>query len=461
MVFSVRQLQEKCREQNMPLFMAFVDLTKAFDLVSRQGLFAILEKIGCPPKLLGIVRSFHTDMKGTIQFDGSTSDAFEINSGVKQGCVLAPTLFGIFFSVLLKSAFQDCTEGVLIHSRADGSLFDLRRLRAKTRIHKLTVREMLFADDAALVSHTEGGLQDLIDRFSSACDAFGLTISIKKTEVMAQNASSAPTISIGDKNLACVDNFTYLGSTISSNASLEAEISRRIGRASGTMAQLSKRAWENQMLTTRTKMSIYQACVVSTLLYGSETWTLYSKQEQRLNTFHLRCLRRILGISWYDRVSNCEVLDKAEMPSLHSLLSKRRLRWLGHVHRMEVERLPREIMYGELANGSRSVGRPKLRFRDACKRDLEAFDIRSDQWQNLAKERPRWRHALQEGAAAHETQIRLKWEEKRKRRKQFPSVESSVDPDAPHRPTFTCDRCSRVCRSRIGLFSHKRSCSRT
>lgn len=105
MVFSLRQLQEKCREQQMPLFIAFIDLTKAFDLVSRDGLFKILQKIGCPPKLLSMIVSFHTNMKGTVQFEGSSSEPFGMKSGVKQGCVLAPTLFGIFFAMVLKNAF--------------------------------------------------------------------------------------------------------------------------------------------------------------------------------------------------------------------------------------------------------------------------------------------------------------------------------------------------------------------
>ena len=82
MILSVRQLQEKCREQRRPLFIAFVDLTKTFDLVSRRGLFNILEKIGCPPKLLSVVSSFHNNMKGTVNYDGATSDPFDIRSGV-------------------------------------------------------------------------------------------------------------------------------------------------------------------------------------------------------------------------------------------------------------------------------------------------------------------------------------------------------------------------------------------
>ncbi|KAG6932562.1 hypothetical protein G0U57_021216, partial [Chelydra serpentina] len=136
MVFSLRQLQEKCREQHKPLLLAFIDLTKAFDLVNRDGLFKILAKIGCPPKLLSVIQSFHDNMKGTVLYDGSSSDAFDIHSGVKQGCVLAPTLFGIFFAALLKHAFGNSTEGVYLHTRSDGRLFNLARLKAKSKVRE-------------------------------------------------------------------------------------------------------------------------------------------------------------------------------------------------------------------------------------------------------------------------------------------------------------------------------------
>ena len=154
MIFSLRQLQEKCREQRQPLFVAFIDLTKAFDLVSRDGLFKILPKIGCPPKLLSIIRSFHEDMKGTVVFDGSTSAAFNIRSGVKQGCVLAPTLFGIFFTVMLKHAFGSAADEIYLRTTTDGKLFSLSRLRAKTKVQLRCLRDFLFADHAAVTAHS-------------------------------------------------------------------------------------------------------------------------------------------------------------------------------------------------------------------------------------------------------------------------------------------------------------------
>ena len=103
----------------MPLYIAFIDPTKAFDLVSRDGLFKVLPKIGCPPKLQSMIESFHTDTKGTVQINGSFSETFKIRSGVKQGCVLAPMLFVTFFGLLLKHVLDTKTEGIYFRTRSD------------------------------------------------------------------------------------------------------------------------------------------------------------------------------------------------------------------------------------------------------------------------------------------------------------------------------------------------------
>ena len=128
MVLSLRQLQEKCREQQMPLYIAFIDPTKPFDL---DGLFQILPKIGFPPKLRSMIKSLHTNMKGTVQFSGSSSRPFGICSGVKQGCILAPAFFGIFFALLLRFALGTASGGICLRTRPDGRIFNLGRLRAR------------------------------------------------------------------------------------------------------------------------------------------------------------------------------------------------------------------------------------------------------------------------------------------------------------------------------------------
>ena len=105
------------------------------------------------------------------------------------------------------------------------------------------------------------------------------------------------------------------------------------------------------------KFNVYNACVLTALLYGSEGWSTYEHQLRRLNGFHCRCLRKILGIKWYHRVTNVEVLARASSDSIHTHLSRRRLRWIGHVKRMDDNRIPKKIFYGEIRRGKRKVGR--------------------------------------------------------------------------------------------------------
>ena len=104
MVFCLRQLQEKSREHRTPLHMAFIDLTKAFDTVSRPALWIVLEKLGLPIQMRQIIRSFHDGMLAQVIHGGKMSDTFSVENGTKQGCVLAPLLFALYFAVMLKHA---------------------------------------------------------------------------------------------------------------------------------------------------------------------------------------------------------------------------------------------------------------------------------------------------------------------------------------------------------------------
>ena len=191
MIFSRRQLQEKCIEQHKDLYLIFINLTKAFDTVNREGLWAMLSKIGCPDKFVDIIRSFHDGMLAHVIDGGDISAAFSVTSGTKQGCVLAPLLFSIFFSLLLDVAFKTCNTGIPLVYRTDRNLFDLRKLPAKNLVHHTTVRELMFADDCALAAHTIQEAQHLLDCFVAATRRFGLSVSIKKSEVMFQSQASS------------------------------------------------------------------------------------------------------------------------------------------------------------------------------------------------------------------------------------------------------------------------------
>ena len=165
MVFSVRQLQEKCREKRIPLQIAFIDLTKAFGSVNREGLYSVLGKFGCPQKFLNLIRSLHTGIMETVAYENEESKTFAMNNGVKQGCFLAPVLFNIYFSYVIRHAFQGNDEGIYLKTRYDGRLFNISRFRSKTKLKESTVRELLLADDARISSKAFGQIFTTVQEF--------------------------------------------------------------------------------------------------------------------------------------------------------------------------------------------------------------------------------------------------------------------------------------------------------
>ena len=157
-------------------------------------------------------------MRVHVLVGGELSDSFPVTSGVKQGCTLAPTLFALFLAAVLEvSKKNKPSEGVWLHTRQDGNLFNPRRLTAKSKCSNFCVEELMYADDSAFVAHTEAELQHLVDHFSSAASDFGLTINASKTEVMYQPPPGAeyhdPNILFDGTPLPVTKSFTYLGRT--------------------------------------------------------------------------------------------------------------------------------------------------------------------------------------------------------------------------------------------------------
>ena len=200
MIFSARQVQEKCREQGRDLCLAFIDLTKAFDSVNREALWAFLERLGCPPKFVSITRQLHEGMKGCVLYDGDQSGSFNINTGAKQGCVIAPTLFSIFLVAFISLAAVDQAKGIGIIYRTDGELFNTRRLKAKTKVKATSIVDLQYADDCAIAAHMGADLQNTLDAFSQAYKRLGLTVNVTKIKVLLQPAqpltATAPNIGI-------------------------------------------------------------------------------------------------------------------------------------------------------------------------------------------------------------------------------------------------------------------------
>ncbi|XP_061891552.1 dickkopf-related protein 3b isoform X2 [Entelurus aequoreus] len=435
MVFTTRQLQEKCREQHQDLFVAFIDLSKAFDTVNRELLWNILLKFGCPQKFVNILRQFHEGMMSRVTIGGQESEPFKVCTGVRQGCVLAPVLFNIFLlcvTLLLHERIKKGS-GVTVDFRLDGNLFNIRRLQAVTKVTPVQVIELQYADDCAVVAHTPEALQATLSAAASAYGRLGLSVNVAKTEVICQWASTPPphppTFTINNKPLAVVDSFKYLGSFLSDDCSIDREVQNRIKQASASFGRLRGRVFQNKDLKLHTKVAVYLAVVMTTLLYSCEAWTLYSRHLRMLEAFHIRCLQCILGVSWKDRVPHTEILCKTNYHPAPTI-TQHQLRWLGHVIRMPEERLPRKVLYGQLHLGHRLAGGPKKRYKDQMKTVMKKCGLNPTQLEDTAVQRSTWRQLLQQGV--HKLEEDRSGQRARKRQR-------------------------RSCGSRIGLFSHMRT----
>ena len=111
-------------------------------------------------------------------------------------------------------------------------------------------------------------------------------------------------------------------------------------------------------------MSVYNVIVMTILLYGCETWTVYSRQLKRLEKFHMSCLRQMLPITWRDRVTNNDILSRSGGLSLESMIASKTLRWAGGMSCMDDTRIPKIELYSERSSGAKSVGRPKKRHKN-------------------------------------------------------------------------------------------------
>ncbi|XP_076453097.1 uncharacterized protein LOC143288463 isoform X2 [Babylonia areolata] len=140
--------------------------------------------------------------------------------------------------------------------------------------------------------------------------------------------------------------------------------------------------------------------------------------------------------------------------SIEAVLLKTQLRWAGHVSRMEDHRLPKIALYGELSTGHRDRVAPKKRYKDSLKKALGACHIDHRQWSAVAADRETWRRTIHQAVSSFENNRRASLEDKRRRRKNHDAAAANPD------QTFPCNRCGRLCFSRIGLVSHERACIR-
>ena len=240
---------------------------------------------------------------------------------------------------------------------------------------------------------------------SKACDNFQLTISTKRLRYYTSQHLESRTAnqpSLNGQKLQVLNKFTYLGITLFRAVHIDDEVTARTAKASVAFGRLRTNAWERNGIRLDTKLKVYKAVVLPSLIYACETWTVYQRHAKKLNHFILSCLKKLLKIRWQDKIPDTEVLKKAKMQSVHTLLKLPQLRWTGHGTRMPGERPPKKVFHGELQEGKRSQGGQKKRYKDTLKASLKDFNIPTEFWEQAAQDRTKWCCLINKGASQFE-----------------------------------------------------------
>ena len=342
-LFALRVLTENVLEVQKDIFVCFVDYEKAFDKVKHANLFNMLNEAGIDGKDMRLMRNLYWKQKATVRVGDEESPSLEIRRGVRQGCVLSPELFNLYSEVIMRD------------------LLEMDGIKAGGR----NINNIRYADDTVLITDSEEKLQDLVPALVRASGEHGLKLNVSKTKVMviskADNDISA-NVEVGGVVLEQVQRYKYLGSVVTKDGRSVEEIKTRIAIAKNAFNKV-KHIVTNRSISISLRRRFIKSYVWSTMLYGCEAWTINKDMEKRIEAAEMWFFRRMLKISWTDRVSNDVVLHRAGTKrEIMKFIRQRQLRFLGHV--MRSQQLENVCMTGRI-EGQRGRGRPRVKLVDS------------------------------------------------------------------------------------------------
>ena len=258
---------------------------------------------------------------------------------------------------------------------------------------------LAFADDLVLLMDDVNHLQEGINRLNVACEEFGMKINVSKTKVMHVGKNRKEVVcELNDQVLEQVSEFKYLGTMFCEDGKLVKEIDHRRKNGNAVASQLRSHVFNKKELSADTKLSIHRSIFRPTILYGSESWVDCGYLVHDLEVADMNVLRMIAKTSrrqqWDEHIRNEDIRVNLGVNSVEEAARVSRLRWFGHVQRVQSDRLPRRIMSEEV-QGKRGRGRPRRRFLDSVRSDLEIRGLRlDDHTLALAQDRVAWRRMI-------------------------------------------------------------------
>ena len=367
-IFNLRILCERYLQHQQDLFHVFVDFKKAFDRVCHAALCSTMKLYNINANLIKVIESLYSKDTSAVFYNGSVGEWFRTTVGVRQGCLLSPTLFNIFLERIMTDALDDHEGSVSTGGR--------------------TITNLRFADDIDALAGKEDELVKLVNHLDTGSTKYGMEISAEKTKLMTNNIKGISLdFRIGGQKLETVQSFKYLGSVVTDEGSKQ-EILSTIAQTIGALTKL-KTIWKDKNIALSSNIKLMRSLVISIFLYACETWTLTAELEKKIQATEM-CFRRLLGISYRDHVTNEEVGNRIRQAigpyeDLLTTVKKRKLRWYGHKTRSTG--LAKMILQGTVQGGRRR-GRQKKRWEDNV---MEWTGLKLGEALRKAENREEWR----------------------------------------------------------------------
>ena len=413
--FSLKMALKKRREHSLETWVLFIDFVKAFDRVPRELLWSVLAKFGVPPKLVRIIKALH---RIQVKFSVSGAEA-SIDSiiGVKQGDVLGPILFVLYMAALTISWKKRPGRVPCVYRTKEDFVLTGRSFRAKGTEFEFDDSE--YADDAAFLFSSRSSLANDTPCLMKHCADWGMEVhagdrnagTASKTEVLFVAApgtlyedpatwdnTDLSDIELGDGRFIPVTaEFKYLGSMLNRNCRDELDVDVRLKAASAAFGALKRCVFSVKAITARAKRAVYVGLILAILLHGAESWCLTEDVYNRLRRFHAQSVRAMCRVtlkhSWEHKISTSALLSRLDLEPIDTYISRRQLRWAGHVARMPMYRLPRKML-SSWCYSKRPVGSPQMTYGRGLYKALKLYDIPKDSWSDLAQDRQLWRKKI-------------------------------------------------------------------
>lgn len=366
-LFALQHAIDKQRRMRQTLHTCFVDLSAAFDRVPRDLLWQRLEACGVNGLMLSAIKSLYRESQIAMKVDGCVGDSETTLSGVKQGCPLSPTLFGIFIDAL-----EGCLE-----ARVPDSGVDIRRQSVGDGPQHRKLRVLIYADDIVMLATCREHLQALLDALSDFCSAVGLTVNPQKTQVMqfvcgrnrtASAAAAAPFMLAGSR-LPFADRYKYLGVTFCCSGNP----AHYMNFAHQTLdcAYYSVRRRYSGLgcgESLRLQLHFFEAIVSSAASYAGELWGLHPRTKaarKRLDRLHSKRLKAFI------RVPNCVpagiVHRELAVQSLSDRWLRASLRFWNQLLQLPDGDLYRDVLFDNAQEALAGHGGFVRGLNDACR----------------------------------------------------------------------------------------------